>query len=255
MYALASPFSIPGLDAHVNDIRPFAPANLAGIAGGTCWLIVYLLAIWYGFKYKSFAIPQYVIPLNLGWETLTSFVLPNPIPAWMLVNRGWLALDLVIVSQLLRYGRKQQTIPQIFRLFFPILIGEYLLGMFGQWGYIDTYRDALGYEVAFVIDLVMSVLFLFQFFDRRDASNLAYAIGWFKLFGNVGVVVQCIFLFPEIHPFVRSFAFYHFLYVAILLFDLLYLVLLWYARRALAAGGASVAVQPAASTAASSPSA
>ena len=101
-----------------------------------------------------------------------------------------------------------------------------------QYGYIATFTDSLGYEVAFVIDVLMSFLFIQRYFERPDTTKLALAIAWFKLFGNLGVSIQCFFLFPQFHPSTPSFAFFHVLYVTLFVLDSIYIALVWRGLRA-----------------------
>ena len=157
---------------------------------------------------------------------------------WLWVNRVWLVIDCVLVWQTLRYGSSQQTTAMAQR-YFPWLLA--VLGAFAlsiQYGYILTFTDALGYEVAFVIDVLMSFLFIQRYFERPDHSTLAYAISWFKLFGNLGVSIQCFVLFPQIHPNVQSFAFFHVLYLSLFVLDAIYIALVWSGRRNVASASA-----------------
>jgi hypothetical protein len=63
---------------------------------------------------------------------------------------------------------------------------------------------------------------------------LAIAIG--RLWGDLGVCIQCWFLFPQVDP-LPSFAFYHFLFAAILALDCLYIGLVWRERQAVRVAG------------------
>jgi hypothetical protein len=161
-------------------------------------------------------------------------VIPNPIPIWLWVNRVWLLIDCVLLTQTLRYGASQQTTASA-KQYFPWLMA--FLGLFAlssQYGYIVTFADNLGYEVAFVIDVLMSFLFIQRYFERPDRSTLCYAIAWFKLFGNLGVSIQTYLLFPQMHPQVPSFAFFHVLYATLFVLDAIYIAMVWSARRGVA---------------------
>jgi hypothetical protein len=219
-------------------LDPWSVPNLIGLGGGTFWVLLYIAAVWYGVKNKSFAIPAFALPFNFSWELLTSFVVPNPIAVWLWVNRVWLLIDCVLLAQTLRYGADQQTTASAKR-YFPWIMA--VLGAFAlssQYGYIVTFTDNLGYEVAFLIDVVMSFLFIQRYFERPDNSTLAYAIAWFKLFGNLGVSIQTFVIFPQMHPRLPSFAFFHVLYVTLFVLDAIYIAILWSARRGVAKAAA-----------------
>jgi hypothetical protein len=231
-------FSLAAADPRFH-LDPWTLPNLIGIAGGSFWILLYIAAVWYGVSRKSFAIPAFAIPFNFSWEILTSFVVPNPVTAWMWVNRIWLLIDCVLVAQTLRYGAAQQMTESA-RRYFPwimAVIGCFALSV--QYGYIATFTDSLGYEVAFLIDVLMSFLFIQRYFERPDNSPLALAIAWFKLFGNLGVSIQCFVLFPEIHPQTPSFAFFHVLYVTLFVLDSIYIALVWRGLRSSASASAA----------------
>lgn len=236
MFSLANlsgpAYSLAAANPRFHEVDPWSLPNLIGLGGGACWVFLYVCAVMYGVKNKSFAIPAFAIPFNFSWELLTSFVVPNPVAVWLWVNRVWLLIDCILVAQTLRYGAAEQLTADGKR-YFPWLMS--VIGCFalaGQYGYILTFQDSLGYEVAFVIDVLMSFLFIQRYFERPDHSNLAYAVAWFKLFGNLGVSIQTYVLFPQVHPNVPSFAFFHALYAALFVLDSIYIVLLASARRA-----------------------
>lgn len=234
MHCLASigpGFSVIGSDTRFQGVDPWSLPNLIGLAGGAFWVLLYIAAVRYGFKEKNFAIPAFAIPFNFSWELLTSFVVPNPIPVWLWVNRVWLLIDCVLVWQTLRYGAKQQ-LTEAGRRYFPwVLAGLGGFAVSSQYGYILTFQDSLGYEVAFIIDVWMNFLFIQRYLERPDHSDLPFAIAWLKLFGNLGVSIQTYVLFPEVHPNLTSFAFFHVLYITLFVLDVIYIGLLWSGRR------------------------
>lgn len=231
--SLAPSLSVANADASFH-LDPWSVPNLIGLGGGASWVLLYITAVWYGVKYKNFAIPAFALPFNFSWELLTSFVVPNPIPVWLWINRVWLLIDCVLLTQTLRYGANEQTTASAKR-YFPWLMA--FLGIFAlssQYGYIVTFTDNLGYEVAFVIDVLMSFLFIQRYFERPDKSTFTYVIAWFKLFGNLGVSIQTYVIFPQMHPQVQSFAFFHVLYVTLFVLDAIYIALVWSGRRGMA---------------------
>jgi len=222
--------SLLNVAASQTVIDPYAWYNVVGTVGGVGWVVVYGFAIYHGLKAKTCAIPAYAVCLNLGWEILTSFVVPVPVPLWLWINRVWLGLDLVIAYTLLRYGRSRPLGPSLSRYFYPILACSFVLGIVGQLAYIKSFRDALGFEIAFLIDFVMAVLFVLDHLAAPQRDNATYAISWGRLVGDLGVCIQSYYLLPTMDR-MRSFVFFHFLFAAILALDVFYVYLVWQARR------------------------
>jgi hypothetical protein len=213
-------------------VDPYAWYNVVGfLVGGCGWLVVYALAVYQGFKKKTCAIPAIAVCLNLGWEILTSTVVANPVPVWLWLNRAWVAVDLVIAYTLLRWGRRRPLGPGLARHFHAVLAVTFVLGIVGQAAYIETFCDAYGYGVAFVLDLVMAGLFVLDHLAAPSGDGVTLAIACGRLWGDLGVCIQCWFLFPQVQA-LPAFSFYRFLFAAILALDCLYVGLVWRARHA-----------------------
>jgi len=104
--------------------QPFnllANYNLIGAVGYLLWLVAYVLVIRQGKRDKTYAIPLLPICLNFTWEFMDSWVLPDPVSFWKWIDRAWFLLDVAILGQLLRYGRKEQVIPEMKRYFYPVV--------------------------------------------------------------------------------------------------------------------------------------
>jgi hypothetical protein len=220
-------------------IDPYAWYNVVGLMGGCGWLVVYVLAVYQGFKRKTCAIPVIAVCLNVGWEILTSTVVANPIPVWLWLNRAWVAVDLVIVYTAVRYGRRRPMGPGLAKHFHAVLVCTFVLGIVGQAAYIETFCDAYGYGVAFVLDLVMAGLFVLDQLGAPAGDRVTLAIAYGRLWGDLGVVIQNWFLFPQVQA-LPGLSFYRFLFVAILVLDCLYIALVLRARHAVTVAGEAV---------------
>jgi hypothetical protein len=218
----------------------FSTYNLIGTLGCVFWFLAYSFVIYTSHKDKAYGVPVVALCLNFGWEFLGSFVWENPIPLWRLFYVIWFLLDVAIFVQLWRYGRALQTIPLVQRHFHLLVLVTLFAGTLGQWAFTLTFYDPLGFITAFAINLVMSVLFVFMYLERKDLRGISYAAAWLKMLGTVCTSVECYFFLPVIHPDKTSFAFSNFLYVSIFVVDVVYIVLLHRARRgaALLSGGA-----------------
>ncbi|HEY3499829.1 MAG TPA: hypothetical protein VGK73_34295 [Polyangiaceae bacterium] len=208
--------------------NPLTWYNLIGAAGCVFWVLAYLFILKRCFADKSYGLPLVAICLNFGWELLASFVFPNPVALWHLFDRAWLAIDVLLVYQLWRWGRAEQTIPEIARYFHAVVVVTFALGVWGQYAFVDSYRDRLGLVGAFGVNLIMSILFVFFYFARRESGRgLSRAGAVFKMLGTLGTSIECHWVVGSIDPELQTLAFLTFLCVTIFLFDCLYIYLVF----------------------------
>jgi len=213
---------------------PFAWFNIIGEIGCVFWIAAYVFIIRQSFKDKAYGLPLVAICMNLAWEFLASWVIPNPVPLWHFFDRMWFFVDLVIVYQLLRYGRGLQTIPEIRDNFVPVIIGTTLLSGMGLYAFYIQYHDLLGLMGAFMINLVMSVTFVFFYFSRRhqDGRGLSVPAAWCKMLGTLGTSIQCHYVIGMTQEWLGGLNFLTFLCLSIFLFDCLYIYVVTKAARA-----------------------
>jgi hypothetical protein len=208
--------------------NPLTWYNLIGAGGCVFWVLAYLFILKRCFADRTYGLPLVAICLNFGWELLASFVLPNPVALWHAFDRIWLLVDVVLVYQLFRWGRKEQQIPEIARFFPAVVVITFALGLWGQYAFVATYRDRLGLVGAFGVNLIMSVLFVFFYFARRGSGRgLSRAGAVCKMLGTLGTSIECHWVVRLIDPELPSLAFLSFLCISIFLFDALYVFLLF----------------------------
>jgi hypothetical protein len=200
--------------------------NALGILADILWMLAYIFAIWVGFRDHTYGFPLVAVCLNVSWEFLFSLVFRPTSKVRMILTLLWLALDLVILYQLLRWGAADQ-LPLIQAHFIPIVLGTLLLAAIGHFTFHCTYDDPGGEQAAFAINLVMSILFVFLLLRRSDLRGLSYAAAWLKMLGTLILsAVNTALMYKE--P--RRYGFYLFLFAAIFLFDVLYICLFAQAR-------------------------
>ena len=231
-------------------------AALLAFAGDLMWAIVYILAIYIGQKQKTYAIPMVAIGLNVNWEIVHTAIHPPALFANLIANLVWLAFDLLIVIQLIRFGRNHQTNDVLYRFFGGIVVGMLALSLVGHVTFYthvtsnSIFPDTDGVVSAFIINLVMSVLFVGMYFSRADGKGLSKAIAWLKMLGTAAISLANVIAFQTtsfrrydvrlreqgasewvdfgtigsqtVHP-----GFLYFLFGAILIFDVVYLVILY----------------------------
>ena len=190
--------------------------------------------------------------MNYAWETIFTFIHP-PLDASGSVDlfkaslyAVWFVLDTMIVFQLLRYGRKRQVHPFVRANFYPVVIGTFVLSAAG----IYLMFVSLGYrhqdEIAFGMNLLMSVLFIFMLWQRPDLNGISRGAAWFKMLGT-GLIAaaETMLVAGGLKPAIPIVLFF---YATILLFDVLYVRLvsraLAQAARVDAAVGVRLTAQP-----------
>src|SRR5262245_23749222 len=131
----------------------------AGI-GSVLWILTYLLAIWLGFKEKTYAIPAAAIIGNVSWEFLFAFYFPQSSPAQAVINTIWFGLDVLIVVTYLRNGRKEFPAELSPRLFYPVFILGILTALTLYWTAATQLNDLSGNYSGFSLNLMMSILFI-----------------------------------------------------------------------------------------------
>ena len=200
------------------------------------WTTAYLFIIISCFKQKSYGIPMVVLCFNVIWEFYFSFNVLGSDLFYFFVwgNRLWFVFDVIIVYQFFRYGRERQVIPFVKKYFYPIAIFTLIMMAIGIYTFSFYYNDLQGASSSMTINLVMSILFIFMLFYRyEDCNGLNYPAAWLKMIGTAAGSVFLYVWWPaqfengELinHPGIPeppTYSWMHFLYVGILLVDLVY---------------------------------
>ncbi len=159
------------------------------------WITAYITAIRVGVRDRIYTIPLLAICLNITWEVLFGFTCTSTdamqglclgkVATWGV--RGEFLFDLAIFYLLLRYGRDHMRVSDLRRFFYLVVTVIVAFSYLGQYSFVRYYQDTHGLESAFIINLVMSVLFVLMAFDRPDGRGLSRLIAWAKMLGT-GVV-------------------------------------------------------------------
>lgn len=248
--------TLPTMSQLVTAGAPALAKQLA-ILAHVLWAIVYILAIIIGHRQKTYAIPMVAIGLNVNWEIVHTAIHPPALLSNLISNFIWLTLDLIIVTQLIRFGRERQP-NDFLRRYFGIIVvavmGLALVGHITFYNHVTAnaiFPDHEGVVSAFIINLVMSVLFIGLYFARPNGEGLSKAIAWLKMLGTAALSLANVLAFEavgrkslwdvqvrakdvplwrdvgKIGPETIDPGFLYFLFVAILIFDVAYLVLLY----------------------------
>jgi hypothetical protein len=220
--------------------NPYAPLNwynAIGAVGCVLWIAAYVLIIRQAHRDGAYGMPMLALCLNITWEGV-AFLSPNPVPLWKWIEGLWLGIDAVLLWQLIRYGRTSALPPTLKPWFFPLLIGTLTVCALGHWTWQRFWDDKLLFVDAFIINLVMSVLFIHLWLSRLpDARGLSLSAAWCKMLGTALTSIQCGVFLPKTmgdQPFRDSWAFMWLLYGTIFVIDAVYVALLIHGRRRIA---------------------
>jgi hypothetical protein len=208
----------------------FTFPEILALAGGIFWLIAYVLMIRKGFQDSSYGIPLLAIMLNFTWEIIYTTIYAPSDRAEMWMRLIWLIADVPNVWLLVRFGRANQKIPYIRTHYYVVLGATFVLCFVGHLCYRDVGAYMGGTQSAYIINYVMSVLFVFLYFDRPDAKGLSYGGAWTKMLGTACISLANIPLWPQDPHAPRFFLYY--LFAACFVFDVFYIFLLRQARQA-----------------------
>ncbi len=191
------------------------------IGSGICWTITYLLIIRRGMFDMSYGMPAAALFANLAWETIYSFVLPHSAPQ-LIVDRIWFGFDVLILLQYLRFGPVIARVRRTWAFYAQFLLGfsiTCLLIVFLS----RALKDQYGAYAAFGQNLMMSVLFIAMLRERKSVGGQSMYIALFKC---LGTLLASIAFYTQTKTYSQS-ALMQLLFVAIFIYDALYIVELY----------------------------
>jgi hypothetical protein len=196
------------------------------LGSGAFWTLTYVLIIRRGFVGETYGMPLVALCTNVSWEFIFSFLYPHG-PVQRPVDIVWFSLDLVIIFQLLRYGPRE--FPDLSKRTFYAMLGLVLATSFcAVLSVTREFGDWDGVYSAFGQNLLMSVLFVAMLRARGSPRGQSVPIALTKTLGT-GLASVAFYLYS---PLSEGSVLLPFLYVAILVFDLIYVVAMVRAQRA-----------------------
>jgi len=195
------------------------------IIGGLFWSITYILIIRRGFKDRTYGMPLAALCANISWEAIFSFVYPVSIPQ-LYINYIWFLLDVLIVMQFLYYGKNEFPALSFMKFYAMFLLS--LITAFGLVLFITMdFKDWKGVYAAFGQNLMMSVLFIVMLFSRENLKGQSIYIALFKMLGT-GISSLAFYLYQ---PIAQGSVLLHFLFISILIYDIIYVILIYQKSR------------------------
>jgi hypothetical protein len=196
--------------------------TLLMIGSGIFWSVTYFLIIRRSILDQTYGMPLFALCANISWEFIFSFIYPPSIIQHV-VNVVWFALDLVILIQFLRFGpREFADLP---KCFFYIGLGLALITSFFAVFLITLEaHDRGGVYAAFGQNLMMSILFIAMLYHRRSLRGQSISIAVCKLIGTA-LASLAFSLFSRHSDLLLFF------YIAIFVYDVLYVGMLVYMQQ------------------------
>ncbi|GAA4838295.1 hypothetical protein [Algivirga pacifica] len=170
------------------------------------WAVTYLLVIYYARKYKFFGIPVEAAVANIAWELMFSFFFTTELGdlfVWGI--RLWLFTDVVMIYFHFKYGAKQVRVPLIKQFFHLASIIGFVFWCWIIYGFATEYGDPIGAGTGYILNIIMSTLFIFLFLAHPEQKALNFPIAFWKGFGTVFVGIG-IYLGDTPSPFVIAVA-------------------------------------------------
>ncbi len=187
------------------------------LGSGFFWSAAYILIIRQGFRDESSGMPMAAICANISWEFIFSFIYPHG-GLQQIINIIWFALDVVIVVQYLKYGRKDFFKAVSREFFYTIFLLTTVMCFSVIIATVPEFKDFDGKYAAFSQNLMMSILFVLLLIKRRNTKGQSVNIAVFKMIGSLLPAIAFWVNYRSILIAVLS--------VFILFFDLIYAVLL-----------------------------
>jgi hypothetical protein len=171
------------------------------------WTATYIAIIRKGRKDKAYGVPFLNTCLNSSWEMIFAFNWMGGLPEFIfplqLGHIFWLGMDSINVYQTLRYGpgiQKSSWASKNFRLLFlATFVGSFTL----VYTYHQYANDVFGVASSWIINVLMSWLFIRMFLERRDQimadgtiRGMSIPAAWFKFIGNAAGAVFCFYWWP-----------------------------------------------------------
>jgi len=187
--------------------------------GALLWIINYISIVRSIVKNHFVEMPAAVLCANFAWEFLWSWIFViNMGWAIRLGYMAWFFLDVFIVWGFYKYGYKQVSKPVIpyYRILFTFGIISWVVILYFFIG--QGIDNPIGANSAYIINILISSLYIFMFLRLEDKSMLSFTTAWTKWIGTGLISVMCILRWPENHWLIS-------MCIACFLMDMFYLYL------------------------------
>jgi hypothetical protein len=168
--------------------------------GALLWIINYIFIVRNIIKNQFVEMPAGVLCANFAWEFLWSWIyVINMGWAIRLGYMAWFFLDAFIVWGFYKYGYKQvsQSVIPYYKLLFTFGIISWLIILYYFIG--QGMDNPIGANSAYVINILISSMYVFMFLRLEDKSILSFTTAWTKWMGTGLISLMCLIRWPENH--------------------------------------------------------
>jgi len=168
-------------------------------AGGLAWALAYMGVLREIVRKRFVEIPATAVTANIAWEFVWGVVHRTDLGslfAWG--YRLWFLLDVFIVWGLLRYGVDRVATPKLRRYFHAAVVLSVLAWTTALWLLVrQGYDTPNGIVTGYMVTLLMSALYVPQFFREENRRRYSPFVAWCKLLGNGLVIVFCALAYSD----------------------------------------------------------
>lgn len=169
------------------NLKLYTPFEMF-LFGGGCylWVLVYGIYVKDIRKMQFIEMPVFAACGNIGWEFVWGFLaVTNMGPLLQWCYRIWFFFDLFIFASVLRYGGRQVLTPALRKNFRSLAIGTAVAWAAAFYTMIQAGLDTpIGANSAYILNLTISVLYIFLLLQQTDARRFSVAVAWFKMIGT-----------------------------------------------------------------------
>lgn len=190
------------------------------LVSGVCWSTVYVILIYNGFKNRSYGMPLVALSLNIAWEFIYSFhgIQFRDISLQRGINIFWFFLDLVIVYQYFKFGKKYFNLKFSKVFFIPWSLLILTTCFVIEFAFLIEFPGGQGAKyAAFLQNIVMSILFIDMLLKRNDYNEFSMPVAIAKFIGTLAPTI----LFGMENRFILTIG------ILCAVFDLCYIVLVY----------------------------
>ena len=190
------------------------------ITGCFLWVIAYAIIIKNIRKHKVVEMPFLAGCGNFGWEFVWSFIFrTNMGLVCVYAYRAWFFLDIYIFSNLLRYGDKQVSSPEMKQWFKPMCIFLTLAWAIATYTIKTTgYELVIGAISAYTVNVFISGCYISLILRIDSLKGFSLAVAWLKMIGTGLNTIFMIIHFP-------TNSYLHFMGILVFILDIIYIYL------------------------------
>lgn len=161
------------------------------ISSGILWTLVYVIAIYRGFKDKSYAMPLLALCFNISWELIFAAILTSHNGTMQrTINAIWFLFDIGLFVTYFLYGKKYFNKNINIKFFYPIFVATLVFSFMFVYFFSVEFNNLSGGYIAFIQNLMMSFLFIEMLLARNNIEGQSIYIAIFKMLGTLAPTIK-----------------------------------------------------------------